>query len=260
MTASPTLPFVEIFWRDLRHGMRRLKTSRALTIAAVLTLALGIGANTAIFTIVEAVLLRPLPYSHPQRLVVVWQTDAAHRDSGAYFNSYQEFLAFQQQSRSFEKLAALTWATGPRSTLWKGKPVDVLALPASVDFFSMLGATAAMGRTFAPSDLHSACTVVLAHHFWQQKLGSPADVVGQTISLDKSTSRGAAWLSSARVVRCWVKSRNERNPCPVLPSVSCGTRRRPPAISWRKVGMTSSPHGLYVQGYTRATMDGTERR
>ncbi len=187
MTASPTLPFVEIFWRDLRYGMRRLKTSRALTIAAVLTLALGIGANTAIFTIVEAVLLRPLPYSHPQRLVVVWQTDAAHRDSGAFFNSYQEFLAFQQQSRSFEKLAALTWTTGPRSTLWKGKPVDVLALPASVDFFSMLGATAAIGRTFAPSDLPSACTVVLAHHFWQQKLGSPADVVGQTIGLDKSS-------------------------------------------------------------------------
>ncbi len=66
---------------------------------------------------------------------------------------------------------------------------------------------------------------------------------------------GAAWLSSARVVRCWVKSRNERNPRPVLPKI--GTRRRPPATSWRKVGTTSSHHGLYVQGYTRATMVGT---
>ena len=75
------------------------------------------------------------------------------------------------------------------------------------------------------------------------------------------TCTGAAWLSSARVVRCWVKSRNERNPCPVLqrPSKGGGTLRRPPAISWRKVGMTSSPHGLYVQGYTRATMAGTKR-
>jgi hypothetical protein len=70
-------------------------------------------------------------------------------------------------------------------------------------------------------------------------------------------SRGAAWLSSARVVRCWVKSRNERNPCPVLQLI--GTLRRPPAISWRKVGTTSSHHGLYVQGYTRATMGGTDR-
>ncbi len=75
----------------------------------------------------------------------------------------------------------------------------------------------------------------------------------------RGSSRGAAWLSSARVVRCWVKSRNERNPCPVLLTERC-TLRRPPAISWRKVGMTSSHHGLYVQGYTRATMAGTNRR
>ena len=73
----------------------------------------------------------------------------------------------------------------------------------------------------------------------------------------RSRKTGVAWLSSARVVRCWVKSRNERNPCPVLQLI--GTLRRPPAISWRKVGTTSSHHGLYVQGYTRATMDGTKR-
>ena len=70
---------------------------------------------------------------------------------------------------------------------------------------------------------------------------------------------GAAWLSSARVVRCRVKSHNERNPCLQLPAVRLGTLERLPASSRRKVGMTSSPHGLYVQGYTRATMDGTNR-
>ena len=75
----------------------------------------------------------------------------------------------------------------------------------------------------------------------------------------KDTRRGAAWLSSARVVRCWVKSRNERNPCLLLPSVRLGTLRRLPVINRRKVGMTSSQHGLYVWGYTRATMAGTER-
>ena len=76
----------------------------------------------------------------------------------------------------------------------------------------------------------------------------------------KDTRRGAAWLSSARVVRCWVKSRNERNPYLLLPSVRLGTLRRLPVINRRKVGMTSSQHGLYVWGYTRATMAGTERR
>jgi hypothetical protein len=73
------------------------------------------------------------------RLVVVWQTDARHHDSGAYFNSYREFQVFQEHSRSFEKLAALTWAQRPQPTLWQGKPIDMLTIPASVDFFSMLG-------------------------------------------------------------------------------------------------------------------------
>ena len=73
----------------------------------------------------------------------------------------------------------------------------------------------------------------------------------------KGASRGAAWLSSARVVRCWVKSRNERNPYPMLLPRKGRTLGRLPRITWRKAGMTSSPHGLYVQGYTRATMAGT---
>ena len=68
-----------------------------------------------------------------------------------------------------------------------------------------------------------------------------------------------AWLSSARVVKCWVKSRNERNPYPLLPAVRPGTQRRLPVINWRKVGMTSSHHGPYDQGYTRATMAHTKR-
>ena len=80
---------LENFARDLRHAFRQLTRSRGFALMTVLTLALGIGANSAIFSIVEAVLLRPLPYQHPERLVVVWQTDAAHHDSGAFFNSYR---------------------------------------------------------------------------------------------------------------------------------------------------------------------------
>ena len=152
---------------------------------AVLTLALGIGANTAIFSLVEGVLLRPLPYANPDRLVVVWQTDALHHDSGAYFNAYREFEAWQQHSRSFEKIAALTWATGPRTMLWQGKPIDILAIPASADFFSLLGESAAMGRTFAQSDLRNPCTLVLSYRFWQQKLGAPRDIVGQSLTLTR---------------------------------------------------------------------------
>ncbi len=84
------------------------------------------------------------------------------------------------------------------------------------------------------------------------------DRTGVEIHPPSGLFTGAAWLSSARVVRCWVKSRNERNPYPLLLPVRLGTPGGLPVISRRKVGMTSSPHGLYVQGYTRATMAGTE--
>lgn len=171
--------------RDLRYGVRQLRHSPGFALMAVLTLALGIGANTAIFSLIERVLLRPLPYRHPDRLIVVWQTDALHHDSGAYFNTYREFEAWRQNSRSFEGLAALTWATGPRTMLWQGKPLDVLTIPASVDFFSVLGETAAMGRTFVQSDLNSGCTLVLAHHFWEQKFGAPRDIIGRSLTLGK---------------------------------------------------------------------------
>lgn len=169
--------------RDVGYAVRQLRRSPGFTLMTVLTLALGIGANTAIFSLVEGALLRPLSYMHPERLVVVWQTDALHRDSGAYFNSYREFDMWQRHSRSFEKLAAVTWATGPRTMLWQGKPLDMLAIPASADFFSMLGKSAAMGRTFAESDLRSPCTLVLADHFWEQKLGAPRDITGRSLSV-----------------------------------------------------------------------------
>jgi predicted permease len=164
-----------------------LKRSPGFGLMVVLILALAIGANTALFSIVEGVLLRPLPYQHPERLVVIWQTDALHHDSGAFFNAYREFEAWQQHSRSFEKLAAFTWAAGPRTILWHGKPLDALALPASLDFFSMLGQSARLGRTFARSDLQNSCTLVLAYHFWLQKLGAPPDIVGRSLTLGKSS-------------------------------------------------------------------------
>jgi predicted permease len=181
-----TVPWLENRLRDIRYTFRQIRSSPKMTGAVALTLALGIGANTAVFSIVEAVLLRPLPYGNPDRLVVVWQADAAHRATGAYFNTYREFEAWQQSSRSFERLAAITWATGPKEMLWRDKPIDVLTIPASIDFFSLLGASARMGRTFVQRDLQNSCTLVLSHSFWTQKLGAPTNLIGQTLSLGHS--------------------------------------------------------------------------
>src|ERR1700722_14514078 len=152
----------------------------------MLTLALGIGANVAIFSIVDAVLLRPLPYRNPDRLVVVWQTDATHRGTGAWFDAYREFEEWQQGSHSFEKVAALTWATSGKVLVWNGKPMGLFAVPASSDFFSLLGIPAQIGRTFSRNDLNNPCTLVLAYPFWKDKLGAPGNIAGQTLMVDRS--------------------------------------------------------------------------
>ena len=179
-----TLLWFEHCIRDVNFAVRQLRKSPGFTIAAVLTLMLGIGANAAVFSVLEAVLLRPLPYKNANRLVVVWQSDKEHRGTGAFFNSYREFEAWKQNSRSFDKLAAASWARGGAADMfWQGKPVEIVAIAASTDFFEMLGASAQSGRTFLPSDLQNPCTLVLSHHFWEQKLGSLRDIVGQSVKL-----------------------------------------------------------------------------
>src|SRR5256886_10158049 len=118
--------WIQDFIQDLRYGLRIMRKSPGFTTVAALTLAIGIGANTAIFSVVDAVLLRPLPYKNPSRLTIVWQTDAAHRASGAWFDTYREFEEWAQHSKSFERLAALSWARVPptvRSRLSRNRTV-----------------------------------------------------------------------------------------------------------------------------------------
>jgi predicted permease len=178
---------LENLWRDVGYAFRQLRKSPGFAVTVIATLALGIGANTAIFSIVSAVLLRPLPYKNANRLVVVWQTDAAHRGTGAWFDTYREFEEWQRGSQSFEKLAALSWATNGNTVKWRGKPIGLLAIPASADFFAMLGAEAQIGRTFNHNDLQNACTLVLAYPFWRDQLGAPTNIAGQSLAVDRSS-------------------------------------------------------------------------
>src|SRR5690348_430231 len=180
---------LESLIHDLRFGLRVLLRRPAFTAVIVMVLALGIGANTAMFSIVDAVLLRPLPYRDSDRLVLVWQSSKEHRATGEWFNTYREFQEWQQNSRSFEKVAALTWAVSEATLAWNGKTQTALAIPASVDFFSMLGVNAAIGRTFEQPDLNEGCTAVLSHAFWQNELGAPADIVEKSIPLDQKECR-----------------------------------------------------------------------
>jgi predicted permease len=175
--------WLEDLAQDVRFGLRMLRNNRGFTIVAVLTLALGIGVNTAIFSIVDAVLLRPLPYKGADRLVAVWATEVGQPDA-KIFATYRDFQEFRANSSSFEELAALTWARAGEILSWNGTPHEVLAIPASAEFFSLLGISAGQGRTFGREDLQNGCTVVLAHSFWQSELGAPSDISGKTLTLN----------------------------------------------------------------------------
>lgn len=175
---------LETLLQDLHYGLRMLARRPAFTALVVITLALGIGASTATFSIVDAVLLRPLPYSEPDRLVAVWGTQVGHVGTSKVFDSYPEFQEWRRSSRSFVQLEALTWALAGQTLTWRGKPQRVLAIPATQGFFSLLGVHAAHGRTFVPDDLRSGCAVVLSHHFWQDRLGSAPEAVGGRLTLD----------------------------------------------------------------------------
>jgi predicted permease len=174
--------FLETCWQDLRFGVRMLRKSPGFTAVAVITLALGIGASTAIFSIVDAVLLRALPYKGPERLVAVWCTEIGQPGT-KIFASYRDFEEFKAHNHSFEELAALTWARAGEILTWRGSPHEVLAIPASAEFFSLLGIPATEGRTFGPEDIQNRCTVVLAYSFWQTELAAATDIVGSTLTL-----------------------------------------------------------------------------
>jgi len=176
---------MQTLFQDLRYGLRILAKAPGFTTVALVTLALGIGANTAIFSIVDAVLFRPLPYQHPERLAIIWQTDAAHHESGAWFNTYRQFEEWEQRSKSFEKLAALTWAGVDTTIRLHGQPQSALGIPVSADFFSTLGVDAARGRTFTSEDSRSACTAVLSDSFWHGELGG-ANILGGTLTVNEN--------------------------------------------------------------------------
>jgi putative ABC transport system permease protein len=177
---------VETILQDLAYGARILRRSLAFTALIVCTLALGIGANTAVFSIVHAVLLRPLPYRDPSRLVLTFIAPVHDKDTG-FFALYRDFQEWANKNHSYVAMAAATWARGPRFMLGRGAPQSILGVPVSVDFFSMLGVPAQLGRTFTRDDLSQGCTVVLAHSFWQSHLGGQAGIVGQHLTLEDSS-------------------------------------------------------------------------
>jgi predicted permease len=170
--------------QDIRYGARTLVKNRGFTVVAVLTLALGIGANTAIFSVVENVLLRPLPYTEPGRLVEIWNTYPPQVPRAAL--SPGDYADWQKEAKSFSEMGAYTNVSHGFNLTGEGDPRRVLAGYASSSFFPLLGVRVVTGRSFVPEEdrAGSAPVVLLSHRLWQGQFGGDPRVVGHTVGLD----------------------------------------------------------------------------
>lgn len=175
--------WLERFVQDVLYGFRSFRKTPGFTSVVVLTLALGIGATSAIFSIFSAVLLQPLPYHKPERLTVTW-LHPEHNALLKEFDTYRDFEAGKNRTHSFQQLAVATWATGQEILNAGGKTEEVLAMPVSAGFFSMLGVPPALGRTFQESDVRGGCSIVLRHSFWAKDLAGDPEVIGKSVRLD----------------------------------------------------------------------------
>ena len=173
---------------DLLYGLRQLKLSPAFTAVAVLSLALGIGANTAIFHLVNAIRMKSLPVKDPQQLAVVKYMRHSHRSGWGSSRSaeftYAQWKEFQQQHKPFSGIFAFSAARFNLAT--GGEPRFAEGLYASGDFFQILGVPAILGRTFAAQDDTGSCNTaaVISYAFWQREFGGEPQVLGRKLSLD----------------------------------------------------------------------------
>ncbi len=174
---------MDILWQDLRYSVRMLAKVPGFAVVAILTLALGIGANTAIFSVVNRVLLTRLPFRQPDRLVMVWERNP-HRNNNQNVSSPANFLNWQDRNTVFEQMAA---SYDNRVNLTgEGDPEEVAIQAVSPNLLSMLGVNAAIGRTFTAEDGQAGHddVVILSYGLWLRKFGGDPNLVGKSIQID----------------------------------------------------------------------------
>ncbi len=175
--------FVEDFWQDLRYGARMLRRTPGFTAIVMLTLALGIGANTAIFSVVDAILLRPLPFTDAGSLVIVWESNAQSSSSHNTV-SPPNFLDWESQNQVFSGMSYVSDLG--RNLTGNGEPEQVVVQYVSVKFFSVLGVSPIIGPGFTPENGQEGKdnVVVLGYELWKRRFGSDPAIVGKTIDLN----------------------------------------------------------------------------
>ena len=177
---------MQMLLQDFRYALRQLRKSPGFTAVAVLTLALGFGANSAIFGVIDPVLLRPLPFHAPSRLVVVKPTEPGRRDDIGV--SYPTFLDWRSQNHVFEGLSV--FRQDDFTLTGRGEPAHLTGGVVSANLFSVLGVPPAIGRDFIPPEDQPSATglpIILGHSVWQNRFGSDPKIVGQSLTLDGQT-------------------------------------------------------------------------
>src|SRR5215813_2749451 len=174
---------MESLIQDLRFGMRMLMKNPGFTLIAVVTLALGIGANTSIFSLVNAVLLRPLPFPEAGRLAQVWNTNL-EKGITSFAITVRDYTDWRKRSQAFERLAAYRFWTF--TLTGGGEPEQLPGNNVSASFFSTLGVSPLLGRTFLPAEEQpgGAPVVALSHGLWQRRFGGDPGIINQTVMLD----------------------------------------------------------------------------
>ncbi len=179
---------IESVFADIRFAVRGCLKNPGFTVMAILTLALGIGANTAIFSVVHAVLLEPLPFPNPDQLVQIWHVPPQSSFPGmtSFAVSAANFLDWQKQNHVFSDMALLSG--GSYDIAGQGKPETIRTGRVTANFFSVLGVQPIHGRVFLPAEDQPGRNqeIILAYKFWQSRYGSDPNVVGRTINLDGS--------------------------------------------------------------------------
>src|SRR5215510_1606344 len=174
---------MQTLWQDLRYGARRLLQQPGFTAVAALTLALGIGANAAIFSVVNGVLLRPLPYKEPERLMMLWEANDRVRNNPV---SHQNFADWRARQQSFEFISAFSgrWG-GPETVTGGSEPERAYVVSVYRDFFSALGVAPVVGRVFLPEESQPGATpvVVVSHGFWRRRLGGNTDLTNRRLTI-----------------------------------------------------------------------------
>ena len=176
---------METLFQDIRYGLRSLLKKPGFTLTAVIALALGIGANTAIFSVINGVLLRSLAYAEPERIVMLWETNAMGGGNLQNVVSPANFLDWQRQATSFEHMAAV-WDLAANLTGGTGDPEEIKGQFVSHEFFSVLGVQPVLGRAFTAEEDKPGnnLEIILSHQLWETRFGSDPQVIGKQATMN----------------------------------------------------------------------------